>query len=268
MFSNGPISSWTISGFQQYLNSAVSESITGSDSVDAFSTNQVVDVNISETSFASDLVNVPGSIFNSSINVTADAASQFFTQPILVAEVEEEAAAGDPFVATVDFVSLINETAVPLDTVSAAAEFVSSVAETAEASEILTPSFSVFITVPESATGADTVAITLNMSASVADEFFASGQASSLGIFNPQFSDSAVMRDAALAGVTFQSLFIDSASVLDTAFSAYLWNPVDDSQGSIWQPVNDSQTGGWTPVNDSQGSVWVEINPNDDKRYS
>lgn len=265
MFSNGPISSWTISGFQQYLNSAVSESVTGSDSVASVLFAAAL---ISETSTASDSVDAPGSIFNSSVILTGNASSQFFTQPILVAQVEEEARGGGPFGATANFVSLVNEVAIPSDAVSAASIFVSSVAETGVATDIVTPSFSVFTTIPESATGADTVAITLNMSASVAETSSSSAQVSSLGIFNPQFSDSVVVRDVALAGVTFQSLFSDSASILDTVSGAYLWNPVDDSQGSIWQPVNDSQTGGWTPVNDSQGSVWVEINPNDDKRYS
>lgn len=265
MFSNGPISSWTISGFQQYLNSAVSESVTGLDSVASvlFAVSS-----ISETSTASDSVDAPGSIFNSSVLLTGNASLQFFTQPIFVAQVEEDASGGGLFGATANFASLVSEVAIPSDVVSATPIYVSNVAETGVAAEILTPSFSVFITVPESATGADTVAMTLNMSASVAETSSSSAQMSSLGVFNLQFSDSTVINDVTLAGVTFQSLFSDSASLFDTVSGAYLWNPVDDSQGSIWQPVNDSQTGGWTPVNDSQGSVWVEINPNDDKRYS
>lgn len=194
MFSNGPISSWTISGFQQYLNSAVSESVTGSDSV--ASVLFAVSL-ISETSTASDSVDAPGSTFNSSVILTGNASSQFFTQPILVAQVEEEARGGGPFAATVNFVSLINETVIPSDIVSAAAEFVSSVAEAAEASEILSPSFSVFITVPESATGADTVVPTINMSASVIEGVTVSDLLTAQGIFNSQFSDSAVISDAA-----------------------------------------------------------------------
>jgi hypothetical protein len=55
--------------------------------------------------------------------------------------------------------------------------------------------------------------------------------------------------------------FADSVTASDLIGSAYLWNPVDDSQGSVWQAVDDSQGTGWVPVNDAQSTTWTDLNP-------
>lgn len=62
MLSSGPISSWAISGFRQYLNAAVSDSATGSDAVATSS--------------------VFAAIFSDAATVTEITASGFLWNPI------------------------------------------------------------------------------------------------------------------------------------------------------------------------------------------
>ena len=66
----------------------------------------------------------------------------------------------------------------------------------------------------------------------------------------------------------FVSVFTDSAVAVEVVAGNFLWNPVDDSQGSVWQAVDDSQTGSWNPVNDAQTTSWTAVDDTQGSSWS
>jgi hypothetical protein len=247
------------------LNSIVLESSIGTDTVSpvlliprsfsdsvtasAINSSSAIFVSsVSELASGLDVVS-PISSFLSSVLETVTGTDTISPQLIAKCNISELSTTADSFLSTGVFNLSFQDTVVGTDTLVGNVVFQSFLQDTATGDDQFVCTISLNSIILESSTGTDTTSavqtfvVNVQEQASAFDTFVVAPS-----VFNATSQDIFVAVDSIAAGMLINSLITEQVILGDTVLAAFLWTPVDDSQGAVWTDVNNSQGASWTPV--------------------
>ena len=236
-FSEAPFSTLPTTG--NFYSASVAETAFGADIVSLAAS--VFSATSAETVFGADIVSLAASVFNAASaetvfgsETTTVAASTFGATSAETAIAQDSVAAPG---------SIYNpsaaETAQIADTLSAAATFPVATSETATVADQNAAAFTAATNISESATAADITAALVAFAALTAENASASDQALvAPSIFNAIAAAAAQAFDSVDApGSIYNAAVVNTAVALDSIIGAFLWNLIDDSQGTGWTTI-------------------------------
>lgn len=228
-------------------NTGISFSAGGNDYLSVSYVNGIalaIPTAVSETALAYDLIS-GGFVIERALSETATITDLTSAIVVLLASIADGSSVSSTPTAQIGFATSLSESVQGFSTASSRASFGVQTSEnvgafaTTEALRVLTSA------ITEAATSQELVAAAFVFSCAIVEAVRGQDSVVSRATLNAVVPELVRASESLIAGNVYNVTLPESVRVADVVASAFLWNPIDDSQVPNWSGISDNQNPNW-----------------------